>query len=755
MKDTIFTQLGDAITTIGDSITIICDKTVHVSNEHISWWNEMIRIIHLFNTDMLLLIAAILVALGILAIPSVSKWFTKRLYLIAGFVLFCGFILYLDGFNDKGCENNPVALVTRASISALEMFASHSDLIEVRHELHENHLYMTMFSVVHFSAVLVSAIFVINLFGLRFRNWLRKQSWKSIDCKRNECTYIFWGINNESLALARDIIHKPDNSGRIVFIYTPIDNAHEHSEHHFSFSKLFDFTVNLKNEIEYIVLNLNGYVLKFNTVESLRSIHFLLKQEVHILFLSNDEENNLNDLFSIKALDILKNSNVTFYCHAQKKLLNERLISCSMCEKNPDINHQIKLIDSSYLSILELKHSFIAHPVNFVDIETDENGYRTGIVISPFNALIVGFGDTGQEALSFLYEFSAFVGRNGGRSSYHIAAIDKYMDNIQGDYIAQRPAIKDNKHIEFVCTDIHTSTYWNIIDKLVAEGLNYIVVALGDDKQNLSVAIQLQEYIMRKVNSEGCATKCGRFCIYFKQRQGIDNKLCLLYGNANLRPFGQNENIFTWDIVSNSKYQIDADQYGKRYDRLKKENKYEDCDDGAVKDEVKVKTDLEKMRDKERKYSQNLSNAYHIATKIHLMGEERISSLQKHKRYPLNVKDYKGEYQYKVDEVSMPDYDVTTLMTTIAQCEHLRWNAAIEMLGYTQNLNDRSSCNLITMEHNCLTSWDDLDRIWRELKGKKQYCEYKLYDYSVVETSIKLYLEKSLERKANDGQRDN
>ena len=84
-------------------------------------------------------------------------------------------------------------------------------------------------------------------------------------------------------------------------------------------------------------------------------------------------------------------------------------------------------------------------------------------------------------------------------------------------------------------------------------------------------------------------------------------------------------------------------------------------------------------------------------------------------------------------------------MTTIAQCEHLRWNAAIEMLGYTQNLNDRSSCNLITMEHNCLTNWDDLDSIWRELKGKKQYCEYKLYDYSVVETSIKLYLERKTE----------
>ena len=745
MINTIFTQLEDCIITINDNATIICDKA---SNESASWWNEIERVAHLLlNADMIFPIIAIFMALGILTIPSVSKWITKRLYLIASFVLLGGFILYLDGFNEKGCENNPVALVARASISALEMFASHSDLIEVRHELHENHLYMTIFSVIHFCAVLISAIFVINLFGLRFRNWLRKQYWKCSNRKGNGDTYIFWGINNESLTLAENV----HNGNTIVFIHTPTDHATEHAEHHFSFSKLFDFTVNLKNEIEYIILNLDGYVLKFNTVTSLQSIQFLLKGKVHFLFLSNDEESNLNDLFSIKALDILRNSDVTFYCHAQRKLLNERLVSCSMCEKAPDSKHQIKLIDSSYLSILELKHDFRAHPVNFVDIKTDEKGYNTGIVTSPFNALVVGFGNTGQEALSFLYEFSAFVGEDGERSSYHIVAIDKYMDNIQGDYVARRPAIKNNKHIEFVCTDVHSSAFWNLIDKLIAEGLNYIVIALGDDKQNLSAAIQLQEYIMRKANSEGCATQYGRFCIYFKQSQEIGDKVRSLYDNDSLRTFGLNKNVFRWDIVSNDKYQKSANQYDERYNKLKEENKYEDCDDRAAKDKAKTKTPLEKIRDRERKYSQNLSNVYHIETKIHLMGKERIPLLQKYKRYPLDVKDYKGEYQYKVDEGSEADNSVTTLMTTIAKCEHLRWNAAIEMLGYTQNINDRSSCNLITMEHNCLTSWDDLDKIWRELKGKKQYCEYKLYDYSVVETSIKLYLE----QKGNDGQRDN
>ena len=73
----------------------------------------------------------------------------------------------------------------------------------------------------------------------------------------------------------------------------------------------------------------------------------------------------------------------------------------------------IELIDSSFLSILELKQNKDAHPVNFVELEKDDTDKNTGIVTSSFNAMILGFGDTGQEALSYLYEFSAFLGKDG------------------------------------------------------------------------------------------------------------------------------------------------------------------------------------------------------------------------------------------------------------------------------------------------------------------------------------------------------
>ena len=754
MKDTVYTQLGDIITTAGDSITLfICENATHDAAHTPDTFSSLLCRISEFLPGSALFVAAIFLALLIFSLPVISKWISNSTHLlcVAVVVLICGFLLYLDGFNSEGCKDNLVALAARASISALEMFASHSDLIEVRHELHEDKAYMLAFSLVHFSAVVVSALFVINLFGLRFRNWRRRMSWHWKDCGRNKLTYIFWGINEEALALAKNIQNKQNNANqpgnakcRIVFVLPKADDphGHEHSGQHFSFSKLFGFALSFKAKIEDIMTNHNGCILKYKTAGSLNKIKFLLKDKVRVLFLSNDEDKNLEDLFSIKGLPVFEKSDVEFYCHAQKNLLNERLAFCQE-DKQEKNDKKIKLVDSSYLSALELKHNPEAHPVNFVDIET-AGGKKTGRVNSKFTALVLGFGDTGQEALSFLYEFSAFVGQdNEQRSPYRLVTMDRNMTNLYGNFVARRPAIGNNENLQFICTDVNTREYWMQIDELVAEGLNYVIVALGDDKLNLSTAIMLQEYVMRKTDREGNRVKLDHFCIYVKQRQEIGKDIEHLYGKEmwRIRTFGLDKNIFTDDIVLNDRYKKSANEFKEQYGKLNKGNNYEDCDDRVkeIDSPSPKKSPLEKIRKQEKDDSQNLSNAYHIYTKIQLMGEERIPELKTYKRYPLSVKDFTGEYRYQKDDHTQPDREITELMTTLAKCEHLRWNAALEMMGYTQNKEDRSACNLKTMEHNCLTSWDDLGAIWKELKGKKQYCEYKQYDFSVVETSIQLF----------------
>ena len=76
---------------------------------------------------------------------------------------------------------------------------------------------MTFFAIIHFFAILVSVTFIIHLIGFRFiSNW-KLRNW------RREKLYIFWGINDKSLLLAKDIKKtKGENeSYHLVFVKTP------------------------------------------------------------------------------------------------------------------------------------------------------------------------------------------------------------------------------------------------------------------------------------------------------------------------------------------------------------------------------------------------------------------------------------------------------------------------------------------------------------------------------------------------------
>ena len=57
--------------------------------------------------------------------------------------------------------------------------------------------------------------------------------------------------------------------------------------------------------------------------------------------------------------------------------------------------------------------------------------------------------------------------------------MDKNMTNLYGNFVARRPAIGNNENLQFICIDANTREYWMQIDELVAEGLNYVIVALG------------------------------------------------------------------------------------------------------------------------------------------------------------------------------------------------------------------------------------------------------------------------------------
>lgn len=154
----------------------------------------------------------------IIGIGLVYLLFKKRKFLvdnlkwIAGTVFIAGFLIYWYAFNEGGSDSNSIALAFRSALSSMEMFASHSDLLEVPKELHHDPFYMTIFSVIHFLAVIVSAVFIIKLLGFRFISWVRLCV-ANLPSKKKCRLFIFWGVNDNAILLA-DSIRKKRQSQR-------------------------------------------------------------------------------------------------------------------------------------------------------------------------------------------------------------------------------------------------------------------------------------------------------------------------------------------------------------------------------------------------------------------------------------------------------------------------------------------------------------------------------------------------------------
>lgn len=175
--------------------------------------------------DGLKIIIALLAIVFIISIwkPKVKIVLFRHLKIQAFFIWMCGVVLYMVGFNEHGSAASNIALLLRSCLSSMEMFVSHSDLIEVKEDLHGNPTYMALFALTHFCAVAISAIFILRLFGFRLLSWVKivkayMLSWLQKDCNY----YVMFGVNSNTVALAKSISKSKSNEHHyIIFINMP------------------------------------------------------------------------------------------------------------------------------------------------------------------------------------------------------------------------------------------------------------------------------------------------------------------------------------------------------------------------------------------------------------------------------------------------------------------------------------------------------------------------------------------------------
>lgn len=384
-------------------------------------------------------------------------------------------------------------------------------------------------------------------------------------------------------------------------------------------------------------------------------------------------------------------------------------------------NVTVHLVDESYLAVRELldqSHKELL-PVNFVDKGKDTIGKLEGWVDSPFNSMILGFGELGQEALGFLYEYGAFVGRDFKRSPFSCTVLDKNMDILEKAFCVRYPGMGENSGVIYNKCEVGSNDFWTKMKSLILD-LNYIVICLGDDRLNLQVASEILNLALRE-NKD----LTHNFAILVAQ-QNPDylNEITVKHLNSIaqyhkcVHAFGELKSVWRYQVISNSTLDDKARNYYASYEKaasgkdVDKDVLWEKREDAILSSE-----DYKERMNCIRKRSQDYANVLHANTKFALLGSEIFDcrkdiANQIPEMVNLSSKHYSGV-----------DKHVEQVLHYLAVLEHIRWEASHVAMGYVPG----PETDAVKKTHKYITPFEKLDD------------KTKHYDYLVVRTTFLLF----------------
>ena len=627
---------------------------------------------------------------------------------------------------------------------------------------------------------------LLSLAYARVSAYYRLHKDTKIDAEHNHL-YVFFGMNDPSRLLAKSIKEREGGKAIVVFVENMAQNDDDtsgldnivgmftHRRQTFMDVDELDARVTF-TEVRLCDISSEkieqGDILGDINLLTLRDLIQKLGKgitdaQLHIFFLSENEDENIRAL-SVLTLDntILqaKENNVQqrFYCHARRNGLNH-IIEDIAFKHGLDV----RTVDSSNLAVELLKADGENHPIRFVEIDKVSTTVK-----SKFNSLIVGFDEVGRDALKFLYEFGAFVDYDATpeyerRSPFRCIAIDKRMDELKGAFANFAPAImaaKNNDEHETPlvelksCDCLGSEFYDNVLTEDLCKTLNYIVIAIGDDELGMTIAIRILNHIRRirkDLHNMRIFVRSYRpdkeahmqhIADYYNDgyNKCFKEQNSPLKNDAVIKLFGQSKEIYSYDMIINEALTKKGRTYQANYARLSGDKKLWD---ERRKNELE-KGSLDDIRSLRRKELQDLCNALHADTKVYLLKNSMADDFDWSdfvNRYfnKENIAQREGGYD-KIRYTYLTSSE-NKVVLNLARLEHLRWTASHEMLGYVKAHDGLHTCDERTREHNCLRPWQELDDESREVTRAEHWdCDYKLYDFIVVDNSILLNKDKLL-----------
>ena len=430
---------------------------------------------------------------------------------------------------------------------------------------------------------------------------------------------------------------------------------------------------------------------------------FLKDRSCRVYILSPNEDENL------RCTEVLYRAGcaATLYCRGRREGI-KRMYEDAMTNTPSAIVH---IVDPAVLAVRSVRSRADLLPVGYVQIGTDEAGRQEGWVSSAFNAMVIGFGQTGREALGFLYEQGAFVGRDFRKSPFGCTVLAPEPFE---DFRRSFPGLNAAAGVSYIHAEAGSDPFWATVEQQMP-ALNYVVIALGDDSLNLKTAVDLVEYAYRSGKDIS-----KDFVILIEQGQPTRlDELTLGHYNAIgqyhscIKPFGSLREIWTLDNITAESLTARAKKYFAGYHKAQGMSWEEAVAAWDAREaEIRDTTDYARHSKLVRQRSQDFSDCLSVDTKAALAGPEFMSRRREIAECippSFNGAHYTG-----------PDRHVETVLHYLAVQEHLRWEASHVALGYTPG----PETDEIKKTHACIVSYEELDSVMKH------------YDYLVVKTTL-------------------
>ena len=665
------------------------------------------------------------------------EYISSNLLLLSSIIWLFGVIIYIIGFYRDGLIG--LAVIPRAIISSFKMFVVTNELARVHPQLIDNVIYLSAFSIIHFIAAFITFLFIFKMVGYKIKSSFGLILHKYF-CVKGETVHLFWGVNEASCLLAEDI-RKQHPTQTIIFVDIDEDND-DNTQKKVTLSQITN-TITIKNSEISRLEAIDAFVdhcyngpaaLKGDNETDifgnlhLKTIGSIVQKcsKAYFYFLSNDESQNIAGALNLQKDQRLRSMNENkpvIYIHARRDANNEIFDHYSQYDGESQ-RMKIKIVDSAYLSVVTLKQDERTLPVNCVRIDRS-----TGLVDSPFTALIVGFGGTGQEAFKFLYEYSAYIGSDMKKSPFKCYAFDGEMNMIAGLVREKMPAIGEDE-LSLIQAAVDSEEFWGKVRTIIKE-LNYVVIALNNDAIGLSLAVNLFKFALRNRPASQPMLKILVRCYDNGNEKRMTEVASSLNqsiegNNLEIRLFGQEKKLYRCNTILSDDTLREAKEFNKVYEKSELSAEEQWKKNFGEAEILRLMTQKKMSRyhaiyDVNRRIAQNISNSLHCRTKMILMGfgeNEQSERLRLYYGYANSRKNETTQYECGTDEEQ--------LLLNIAMVEHERWIASHKLMGYTYN--PENDC--VQKHHKCICPWNELDEMTQS------------YDCNVVDTTIKMAYKK-------------